>query len=127
MAPSTKFKTVDQYISSFFPDTQVILNKLRKVILTTVPKTAEETISYNIPTYKMNGKYVIYFAGFKNHISIYPIHRADKALLKESAPYIAGKGTLRFPIDKPLPVALIKKVVKALVKDNQARTKNPRS
>src|SRR5688572_16290717 len=105
-----KFISIDQYIKSCPKETQKALQELRQIIRKTIPK-AEETISYNIPTYKMNGKYVVYFAGFPKHVSIYPLIRIDAAFEKQIAKYKFGKSTMKFPIDKPLPVAVIKKAV----------------
>ncbi len=116
-----KFETVDEYIKSCPKETQKVLKQLRQIIKKIIPK-AEQTISYNIPTFKMNGKYVVYFAGFAKHVGIYPVHLAGPGLTKAMAPYRSGKSSLRFPIDKPLPAALIKKVVQGLAKNNSNRT-----
>ena len=118
----SNFKSIDQYIKSFPDDVQPILQKLRKTIKSVVPKE-EETISYQIPTFKMNGKYVVYFAGFAKHISLYPFFPDTTELKRAVKPYMSGKATLKFPLDKPLPYPLIKKVVKILAKKNQERTK----
>ncbi len=119
-----QFTTIDEYIKSFPKEVGEILQALRKVIRDEVPADAVETISYGIPTFKLNGKYVVYFAGFKKHISIYPILHTDTELQKEIEPYIKGRGTLQFRLDKPLPIQLIRKVVELLVKENQKRTGN---
>lgn len=116
-------QTVDAYINTFSGDIQERLRIVRDLIREIVPQEAEETISYGIPTVKLSGKYVVYFAGFKKHISIYPILHTDDALRKEIEPYIKGRGTLQFPLDKPLPLPLIRKVVKILVKENQERVR----
>lgn len=114
----TNFKNVDQYISTFPEEVQVILEKVRNTIKEIVPK-AEETISYQIPTYKTNGKYLVYFAGWKNHISLYPVSISIQGKLKkELAPYKTSKGTIQFPLDKPLPLSLIKKIIKLMVKES---------
>lgn len=110
-----KIETVDEYISSFPAETQAVLKKVRQAIREVLPD-AEEVISYQIPAFKIGGKYVIYFAGFAKHISVYPIPHGDAALAKEIAPYVAGKGTVRFSLDKPIPYDLIKKLAKALKK-----------
>ncbi len=116
-----QFTTIDEYIKSFPKDVQNLLQTLRKEIKKELPEETEETISYGIPTFKLNGKYVVYFAGFKKHISIYPILHTEADLQKEIAPYIKGRGTLQFPLDKPLPFPLIRKVVKGLLKENKER------
>lgn len=114
------FKSIDEYIGTFPEDLQKILEELRGTIKSAAPE-AEETISYNIPTFKMNGRYLIYFAGWKNHISLYPIPVGSEAFNKQIAKYAEGKGTLKFPIDKPLPLKLITKIVKLKVAENRKR------
>lgn len=105
-------KTVDQYIAQFPDDVQKILEKIRQAIKKEIPD-AEEVISYRIPTFKVNGKYIIYFAGFKNHVSVYPItDGARKKFSKELSSYLSGKGTVQFPLDKPIPYGLIAKLAK---------------
>ena len=113
----TNFKSVDDYIKTFPVDVQKILKSVRKTIKEGVPD-AEETISYQIPTFKLKGKYVIYFAGWANHISVYPKPRSNDALTKQLSIYKGGKGTVQFPLDKPMPLSLIKKIVKYRVKEN---------
>jgi uncharacterized protein YdhG (YjbR/CyaY superfamily) len=110
------FATIDEYINSF-PDGTVKekLYEMRSIIAKAAPE-AEEAISYQIPTFKLNGKFVGYFAGFKDHISFYPLPRDDEQLNKEMKPYVAGKGTLHFALDKPLPKDLITKLVRYWVK-----------
>lgn len=119
---SPKFKTVGEYIKSFPKDVRTKLSQARKAIKEVAPK-AKEGISYDIPTYWLHGKYLIYFAGHKQHIAVYPVTRkVSQALGKEIAPYRAMKGTLRFPLDKPLPVGLIKRVTKVRAKENLKQT-----
>jgi uncharacterized protein YdhG (YjbR/CyaY superfamily) len=115
-------KNIDDYIAGFPEDVQKILQKVRTTIRKTAP-SAEETISYQIPTFKLNGTYLIYFAGFKNHISLYPAPRGAEEFKKELAAYEGGKGTVRFPLDKPIPFDLIKRIVKYKIKENQEKTK----
>jgi uncharacterized protein YdhG (YjbR/CyaY superfamily) len=93
---------------------------VRQTIKAAAP-SAGETISYGIPTFTLNGKYLIYFAGWKHHISIYPIPVGDDAFNQEVAPYVSGKGTLKFPIDQPLPLKLISKIVKLKVTENSSQ------
>ena len=112
---------MDAYIASFPEDKQKILKELRATIKAAAPE-AGETISYGIPTFTLNGTYLIYFAGWKNHISIYPIPNGTEAFNKQVSPYIEGKGTLKFPMDKPLPLKLITRIVKLRVKENRKRT-----
>ena len=117
-----KFKTVSEYMSSVPATSKSILQTLRKTVKEAAPD-AEEVISYNIPALKLNGTGLIYFAGYKEHVSLYPIPKGDEVFKKEISPYVAGKGTIKFPIDKPLPLGLVTKIVKVSVKENQERTK----
>lgn len=112
-AMATQYATVDDYIAAFPDDVQAILRKVRTTLLKAVPG-AGERISYNIPTVTVDGKYVVYFSGWKNHVSVYPVPGGDAALDAELAPYKAGKGTLKFPLTKPIPYELIGKVGRAL-------------
>lgn len=117
------FKSIDEYIATFPSDTQTILEKIRQTIKSVAPD-ATETISYKIPTFKLNGKYLIYFAGFKKHVSLYPAPRSVAAFKKELLAYKGEKGTVQFPIDKPLPLSLIKKIVKFRVNENEEKNKS---
>ncbi len=108
------FATIDDYIGSFPEHVQDVLEQVRRTIRKVVP-TGEETISYQIPTITLDGTYLVYFAGWKNHVSLYPIPTDDEALERKLAPYQSGKGTLKFPLDKPIPYDLIERVVKSLV------------
>ena len=114
--------TIDDYIKPFPESTKTILNKIHSIIKDILPKDAIETISYGIPTFKLNGKFVIYFAGYAKHISLYPIPHGDEDFRQEIAPFIKGKGTLQFPLDKPIPYDLIKKVAKQSLIANLERT-----
>ncbi|MGH3345019.1 MAG: iron chaperone [Carbonactinosporaceae bacterium] len=109
------FASIDDYISSFPEDVQIVLEEVRRTIRNVVP-TADEAISYQIPAIKLNDRYLVYFAAWKHHIALYPIPTADEAFEQEIAPYKAGKGTLRFPFRKPIPHDLIERVVALLVK-----------
>jgi uncharacterized protein YdhG (YjbR/CyaY superfamily) len=84
---------------------------------------AEEKISYQIPTFTLKGKYLVYFAAYKNHIGLYPAPRGVEKFKKELSAYEGGKGTVRFPLDKPIPFGLIERIVKFRVKENQERAK----
>jgi len=114
----TQFKSIDEYIATFPDNMQKILEELRSTIKAAAPD-AGETISYNIPTFTLNGKYLIYFAGWKNHISLYPIPIGTDSFNKQVSKYAEGKGTLKFPMDKPLPMKLIAKIVKLKVAENR--------
>ena len=116
------YKTIDEYIVLFPKDVQIILQELRTVIRKELPKDIEETISYGIPTFKLNGKYVVYFAGYKQHISIHPILEEIQNSIPEVSEYKKGRGTLQFSLNKPLPYPLIRKIVQFLLIENQKRT-----
>lgn len=118
LAQKKKFKTIDEYIKAFPEDVQRILEKIRQTIRKAAPE-AEETISYQIPTFKLNGKGLIAFAGYKKHVGMYAVP-ADDEVLKELNPYKSGKASVRFPIDKPIPYDLVKKIVAFRIKE-QAR------
>lgn len=111
------FSSIDEYIASMPDDTQKILEELRAIIKAAAPD-AREKISYNIAAFELNGSNLIYFAGWKNHISMYPIPSGTEAFNKAIAQYIDGKGTLKFPLDKPLPLKLVSKIVKFRVAEN---------
>ncbi|MGX1778739.1 iron chaperone [Nocardia brasiliensis] len=98
--------TVDTYIASFPEDVRSILEQIRDSIKRVLPE-ATEAISYDIPTFKVNGHNVVHFAAWKHHVSVYPIPAGDKAFERAVEPYRAGKGTLKFPLTKPIPYDLI--------------------
>jgi uncharacterized protein YdhG (YjbR/CyaY superfamily) len=119
----TGFKSMDDYIATHPPDVQAILQRVRSTIRTAVPN-AEEAISYQIPTFKLHGSYVVYFAGWKQHYSLYPASRQLVAAFKDDlAPYEVSKGTIRFPLSKAVPVKLIGGIAKFLAKEADARAK----
>ena len=109
----TRIASVDEYIASQPKTSQRVLERVRRIIRKAVPN-AEETISYGIPTYKLDGRYVLYFAGWKQHYSVYPsTDRLIAAFKNDLAPYeVSGKGTIRFPLSEPIPVKLIEGIAK---------------
>jgi uncharacterized protein YdhG (YjbR/CyaY superfamily) len=118
-----KPKDIDEYIAGFPESTQKILEQIRSVIKETAPG-ADETISYGTPTFNLKGHYLIYFAGYKKHIGLYPVPGGKSAFTKDFSKYkTSGKGTIQFPLDEPLPTALIKKIVKFRVAENNQRIK----
>lgn len=117
------FKSVDEYIKTFPEEIQARLEIIRKAIRENVPDEAEETISYQIPTFKLNGKFLIFFAAFKNHVSIYPIPSGPESFRKKIEHYIKGKGTMQFSNDIELPIELILEIIKYSLEANQRRTK----
>lgn len=108
---------VSKYIASFPKETQTILNEIRATIKNMYPD-AVEGISYKIPAYKINDKYLIYFAGWKNHISLYPIPKGTNEYQEQIKKYIAGKGTLKFSLNEKLPINIIKDTIKFRVTEN---------
>lgn len=113
--------TIDEYIAGFPDDIQKLLQTMRTTIRKAAPQ-AEEAIKYAIPTFVLNGN-LVHFAAFKNHIGFYPAPRGIEAFKKELAKYEGSKGTIKFPLDKPLPVGLIGKIVKFRVQDNLKKAK----
>ena len=116
-----QFKNIDEYIAGFPEKIQTILQNLRRVIDEAAPE-AQETISYGMPAFKQNG-IVVYFAAFKDHIGFFPTSSGVSAFARELAPYDTAKGTIRFPLDEPIPVNLIKKIVKFRVQENLTKKK----
>ena len=115
-------ENIDEYIAGFPKDVQEILEKVRMTIREAAP-AAEETISYRIPTFKLEGP-LVYFAAFKGHIGFYPMTGAVKERFrKELAQYEVGKGTVRFPLGNPIPYSLISRIVKFKVKENLEKGK----
>lgn len=110
------FKNIDQYIGTFPPNVQGILGQLKKTIQEAAPE-AIETISYGIPTFRLNGN-LVHFAAYKNHIGFYPTPSAIVAFKKELSPYKQAKGSVRFPIDQPIPFSLAREIVEYRVKQN---------
>jgi uncharacterized protein YdhG (YjbR/CyaY superfamily) len=116
-------KNIDEYIAAFPPQVQVILEKVRITVKEAAPD-ALETIKYQMPTFTLKGN-LVYFAAFKNHIGFYPPSAANEVFKKELAVYEGPKGSLRFPLDKPIPYDLISRIVKIRVQENsdQVQTK----
>ena len=117
----TNFQTIDEYIATFPEDTQKILTEIRETIKAAAPD-AEEKISYQMPTFYLNGN-LIHFAAFKNHIGIYPTPSGTEAFKEEISRYQGAKGSIRLPIDEPMPLKLITKIVKFRVAENIKKAK----
>jgi uncharacterized protein YdhG (YjbR/CyaY superfamily) len=111
------FTTIDEYIATFPKEVQQILKGLRKTIKAAAPD-AEERISYQMPAFSLNG-ILVYFAAYKKHIGFYPGASGIQVFTKELSGYKGGKGSVQFPIDKPLPLALISKIVKFRVSESK--------
>jgi uncharacterized protein YdhG (YjbR/CyaY superfamily) len=117
--------TIEEYIAGFPKDIQEILERLRVTIRKAAPE-AEETINYAIPTFTLNGN-LVHFAAFKSHVGFYPAPSGIKAFEKELSVYEGAKGSIKFPLDKPLPLSLVSKIVKFRVKENVEKAKAKKS
>jgi uncharacterized protein YdhG (YjbR/CyaY superfamily) len=117
MAIKKGFTSVSEYIGSLPPDVQKVMKELRAVIKAAVPD-AKEKISYQIAAVELHGKNLLGYAGWKNHISMYPIPSGSEAFNRAVSKYTAGKGTIQFPLSEPLPLKLIQQIIKFRVADN---------
>lgn len=121
---STTYKSVEEYIAAQPTHAQPVLQQVRRTIRKALPG-AVEVISYQVPTYKVNGRYVVYFAGWKEHYSLYPASdELVAAFTDELARYRVSKGTLRFPLSEPVPVKLIERVTRFLAGEAAQRAKS---
>ncbi len=118
---TNKAKNVDEYLAVFPEDTRRALEQVRAVIKTAAPD-ATETISYDMPAYKLNG-ILVYFAGYQNHIGFYATPTGHAAFKKDLAPYKQGKGSVQFPLNQPMPLKLIARIVQFRVKENEEKEK----
>lgn len=118
-AKPTPPKSIDEYIAGFPPDIQEILEKIRSTLKEAAPG-AEETIKYQMPTFTLKGN-LVHFAAFKNHIGFYPTPTGTEKFQKELSVYKGAKGSVRFPLDQPIPFDLIRKIARFRVKENLAR------
>jgi len=118
-ASNKQFKTIEEYISMFPDDVRTILNQVRQTIRAAAPE-AQETINYQMPTFTLNGN-LVHFAGFKNHIGFYPTPTGIEAFKDELSAYKGAKGSVQFPLDQPMPLSLIRRIVEYRVKENSER------
>jgi uncharacterized protein YdhG (YjbR/CyaY superfamily) len=114
-----EYKNIDAYIRSFPPEVQDVLEKLRQPIHMAAPQ-AVESISYRMPAFKLNGV-LVYFAAYKKHIGFYPTASGIESFKKELASFATSKGTVQFPLDKPIPYQLVAKIVAFRVRENLAK------
>lgn len=119
MIPSLNPTNVNDYIALFPPETQLLLEQVRSVIQQAAPE-AQEVISYGMPAYKLKG-ILVYFAGYKNHIGFYPTGKGIESFKKEISGYKSGKGSVQFPLDKPIPLNLIAEMVRFRVIENMEK------
>ena len=118
---NTEIKTIDDYITEFADPVQKLLRQMHSVIKEEAPE-ATEAISYAMPTFKLNGN-LVHFAGYKSHIGLYPAPSGILAFEKELTGFKTSKGAIQFPLDNPLPVELIRKIVRFRVKENREKAK----
>lgn len=116
MALKTRFTTIDQYIKTFPKDVQSILQGIRQTVRQAAPE-AVETISYQMPTFKLNGRFLVSFAAWKHHVGMYPIPSGTEAFKKKILEYKGAKSTARFPMEKPVPEGLVTQLVRFRVKE----------
>ena len=117
---ATKPQTIDEYLTTLSSDKRAALEKLRRAIKSAAPR-AEECISYQMPSFRLNGRMLVSFAAWANHCAFYPGSYPLEIHQKELKTYDTSKGTLRFPIDRPLPASLVRKLVKARIEQNTAK------
>ena len=121
MAARSTATSIDEYIAEFPAETREKLQEIRALIRKTAPD-ATESIAYAIPTFDLNGKHLVHFAAFQKHIGLYPTPSGMVAFSKELEPYKSGKGSAQFPLDQPLPIDLIRRIVEFGVEENLGRT-----
>ena len=125
-SPNAKAKTIDEYLAAVKADQRAALQKLRRAIHGAAPK-AQECISYGIPAFRLNGRSLVFFGAWANHCALYPGSSATlKKFRNELTDFPISKGTIRFSADKPLPVSLVKKLVKARIAENNDRANTNR-
>ena len=115
-------QTIDAYIAGFPEDVQAILQQVRRTIHEAAPE-ATEAISYQMPTFKLHGN-LVHFGAFKSHIGFYPVPSGIEAFQEELAAYKQGKGSVQFPLNKPMPLDLIRRIVEFRVQESQAKVAN---
>ncbi|MDI9355697.1 MAG: DUF1801 domain-containing protein [Chitinophagaceae bacterium] len=117
---NTTFRDVEEYIHSFPQDVQEILQKIRVIIKENIPEVSEQ-ISYGMPAYKLYGKPLVYFGAYRHHIGFYATPSGHSEFAEELSHYKRGKGSVQFPIDKPIPFDLISRIVKFRAMENQKK------
>ncbi|EPG75420.1 PF08818 domain protein [Leptospira fainei serovar Hurstbridge str. BUT 6] len=119
------FKNIDEYIENFPEEVRTLLEDLRSTIVSSAPNAIEK-ISYQMPAFELNGN-LVYFAAYKNHIGFYPTSSGIKSFQSELSQYKTSKGAVQFPLDKPIPLKLVSKIVKYRVKENMVNAKKKKS
>ena len=121
MANRSTTSSIDEYIAGFPPETQKVLEEMRALIRASAPG-ATESISYAIPTFDLNGRHLVHFAGYKTHIGFYPVPSGLEAFKEDLMPYKQGKGSVQLPLGQPLPTDLIRRIVEFRVAENIGKT-----
>ena len=121
MATRSTAGSIDEYIAEFPPETRRVLEEMRALIRAAAPE-ATEAISYAIPTFDLNGRHLVHFAGYAKHIGFYPIPTGMVAFEEELRAYKQGRGSVQFPLGRPLPTDLIRRIVEFRVEENTAKT-----
>jgi uncharacterized protein YdhG (YjbR/CyaY superfamily) len=121
-----QFKTIDEYIGTLPADVQTVLERVRQTIRRAAPG-AVETISYQMPTFKLNGRNLVHFGGWERHIGFYPAPSGMTSFDTELSAYVRGKGSVQFPLDRPIPFGLIEKIVTFRVQEELARAKTKKT
>lgn len=122
MADRSTASSIDEYIAEFPPETQKVLEEVRAVIKASAPG-ATETISYAIPTFDLNGRHLVHFAGYKSHIGFYPGSSGIEAFREELKAYKGAKGSVQFPLDQPMPTDLIRRIVEHRVEESTGKAR----
>jgi uncharacterized protein YdhG (YjbR/CyaY superfamily) len=122
MTSRSTANSVDEYIAEFPPETQKVLEEMRELIRAVAPG-ATETISYAIPTFDLNGKHLVHFAGYARHVGLYPAPSGLEAFKDDLKPFKPGKGSVQFPLDQPLPVDLIRRIVEFRVEETNRKAR----
>jgi len=120
MANRSTASSIDEYIAEFPAETQVVLEELRALIRASAPD-ATETISYAIPTFDLNRRHLVHFAGYEKHVGFYPTGSGVEAFKQELKPYKSGKGSVQFPLGQSLPTDLIRRIVELRVVENTGK------
>jgi uncharacterized protein YdhG (YjbR/CyaY superfamily) len=120
MANRSTASSIDEYIAEFPAETQVVLEELRALIRASAPD-ATETISYAIPTFDLNRRHLVHFAGYEKHVGFYPTGSGVEAFKQELKPYKSGKGSVQFPLGQSLPTDLIRRIVELRVAENTGK------
>jgi uncharacterized protein YdhG (YjbR/CyaY superfamily) len=120
MANRRTATSIDEYIAGFPPRTREVLEEVRALIKASAPG-ATETISYSMPTFDLNGKHLVHFAGYEKHVGFYPIPSGIEVFKEELEPYKHGKGSVQFPLDRPMPTDLIRRIVEFRARENTGK------